>query len=234
MDMHIASQIALVRQNIDDALKRADRSDSVVIVGACKTMTRDIVKFIDDNALLNVLGENRVQELLDKCDIARHVKWHFIGALQTNKVKYIIDKVELIHSLDRDALAAEIDRQANKHGINAHCLVQVNMGEEESKSGYKPCELIAAIARIKETYPNISIDGVMAVMPIADQPTLIALYRQLGKLYKAACEKFDLHILSAGMTNDYTLAVEYARSNMVRIGRAIFGERYRSNEEDKK
>lgn len=227
-----ADRIALVKSQINAALERAERDDEVVIVGASKTMSRDVIQVFDDNKLLTVLGENRVQELLDKYDIDNFVKWHFIGSLQTNKVKQIIDKVSLIHSLDRDELAAEIDKRSAAKGIKTHCLVQINMGKELNKSGYMPDETLAAVKRLLN-YKNIVIDGLMAVMPIAERDTIIELYKNLNTIFTEVKTRYGMQILSAGMTNDYESAVEYAGSNMVRIGRAIFGERYLKNEENK-
>lgn len=227
-----ADRIASVKRQINAAMERAGREDEITIVGASKTMSRDVVKVFDDNKLLAVLGENRVQELLDKYDINNFIKWHFIGSLQTNKVKQVIGKASLIHSLDRDELAAEIDKRSAAKGIKTHCLVQINMGKELSKSGYMPNETLSTVERLKK-YEHIVIDGLMAVMPIAERETLIEIYKNLNSIFTEVKKRYGMQILSAGMTNDYELAVEYAGSNMVRIGRAIFGERYLKNEENK-
>lgn len=234
MELHeiLADRINKVNNTIAEALKRAGRKDTVTVIGASKTMNRDVIQAIDQNHLLDILGENRVQELLDKYDINNWVKWHFIGTLQTNKVRQIIDKVNLIHSLDRDELAIEINKRSAIIGHKTHCLVQINMGEEPNKSGYKPNEINDAIERLLK-YDNIVLEGIMAVMPIATESELKKLYSKLSDIYTNAKACYGMNILSAGMTNDYELAVEYAGSNMVRVGRAIFGERYIKNEKIK-
>lgn len=227
----LKSNIALVKSNIDSAMTRVGRKDNVTIVGASKTMPKSVVEIVDDNKLLRVLGENRVQELVEKCDVKKNIEWHMIGVLQTNKVKHVVGNVSLIESLDRFALAEEINKQSNKREIVTDCLVQVNMGREQSKSGFFPEDIDYAIQKIINDYKGIRVKGIMAVMPIAEENEIIALYKNLRELYENAKDKYGLDTLSAGMTNDYHLAIEYAHSNMVRIGRAIFGERCYSHEE---
>ena len=168
----------------------------VTIVAAVKMQTRETVEELMRVAPDLVLGENRVQELTAKYDPA--YRWHFIGQLQTNKVKYIADKVELIHSLDRAELAKEIEKQAVKHARMLDCLVEVNMGSEISKGGVAP-EEVAEFIRSMEEYPHIRVRGLMSVLP------------NLGEL-------------SAGMSGDYKTALRYG-SNMIRLGRTLFGER---------
>ena len=219
------------RLRVRSCLSMANTCDEVMIVGASKTMPSEVVDYINDHQLLSVLGENKVSELVDKYKSSHDIKWHFIGNLQSNKVKQIIGKVNLIHSVDRNSLADEINKQAKKIGITANILVQVNMGKEESKSGFFIEELDRAITEISKL-SNVHVSGVMAVMPIADDDTLISLYKELGTEYNKLKVKHDLQYLSAGMTNDFELAIIYAGSNIVRIGRAIFGERsiYGKNE----
>ena len=173
-----------------------------------------------------VLGENRVQELTAKYDPA--YRWHFIGQLQTNKVKYIADKVELIHSLDREELAKEIEKQAAKHGKVQDCLVEVNMGSEISKGGVAPAETVDFI-RSLASYGHIRVRGLMSVLPnLGDTPELRALYASLRDLFAEVRnmkqENLSADYLSAGMSGDYKIALEYG-SNMIRLGRTLFGER---------
>ncbi len=212
------------RKRVDDALASVGRTDHVTIVGASKTMSNEVIDIINDGNLLNVLGENRVQELVDKFRPEQSFKWHFIGNLQTNKVKQIVKLVTLIHSVDRFSLAKEVSKQAIAAGITIDVLVQVNMGREASKSGFDIDELDHAICQIMQL-DNINVCGVMAVMPIADNEQLIQLYSILGERYKDLKIKYNLSYLSAGMTNDFELAIKFAGSNIVRLGRAIFGER---------
>lgn len=224
-EYELTHNIESCRKRIDEALIRSGRQgQEVLIVGASKTMNSDVVDIIENNHLLKALGENRVQELVDKYREGQGFDWHFIGVLQSNKVKYIIDKVSLIHSVDKVSLAKEIDKQANKHGLVMDILLQINMGKEESKSGFFIEDIEQAIAEISN-FTNVNIRGLMAVMPIVNEEETIALYKELGDFYNSIKDKYNLRYLSCGMSNDFELAVEYAGSNIVRIGRAIFGER---------
>lgn len=222
-ERELAENITICKEKVEQARLRGKLSDEVTIVGASKTMDFSVIDMVDRGRLLKFLGENRAQELVEKYRENQSFEWHFIGVLQSNKVKTIIDKVSLIHSVDRLSLAKEISLAAAKIGKVQDVLIQLNMGREESKSGFNPEEAIEAISKIKE-YENIRIRGIMAVMPIAHDEKLIELYTQLREIFSNV-RGGDIDILSAGMTNDYELAIEYAGANMVRIGRAIFGER---------
>ena len=198
----------------------------VAVVPAAKKQTKDTVDELLRAAPDFILGENRVQELTAKYDPS--YRWHFIGQLQTNKVKYIADKVELIHSLDRAELAKEIDRQAAKHGKIQDCLVEVNMGSEISKGGVAP-EEAAEFLRALQDFPHIRVRGLMSVLPnLGDTPELRSLYAGLQSLFESTAGlsliNYRADILSAGMSGDYKIALEYG-SNMIRLGRTLFGER---------
>lgn len=198
----------------------------VAVVAAVKMQTKDTVDELMRAAPDFILGENRVQELTAKYDPS--YRWHFIGQLQTNKVKYIADKVELIHSLDRAELAKEIDRQAAKHGKIQDCLVEVNMGSEISKGGVTP-EEAAEFLRTLQDFPHIRVRGLMSVLPnLGDTPELRSLYAGLQSLFESTAGlsliNYRADILSAGMSGDYKIALEYG-SNMIRLGRTLFGER---------
>ncbi|MDE7373388.1 MAG: YggS family pyridoxal phosphate-dependent enzyme [Clostridia bacterium] len=198
----------------------------VVLIGACKMQTKETVDEFMSAAPDFVLGENRVQELTAKYD--DRYEWHFIGQLQTNKVKYIIDKVSLIHSLDRLELAREIEKQAEKHGKVQACLVEVNMGAELSKGGVAPEDTLDFIRSLKE-FNHIRIEGIMSVLPnLGDTDELHSLYEKLYTLYESAKElkqsNVDIKYLSAGMSGDYKIALAHG-ANMIRLGRIIFGER---------
>ena len=204
----------------------AKYSRDVVLIAATKTQTKETIDEFVSLAPEFVLGENRVQELIAKYD-DRYV-WHFIGRLQTNKVKYIIDKVALIHSLDRVELADEIEKQAAKHDKVQDCLVEINMGSEISKGGIEPDKLIEFVDSLKD-YKHLRILGIMSVLPnLEDKAELRKLYAELQQLFEQlkAHEQpnLDVKYLSAGMTNDYEIALEYG-SNMIRLGRVLFGER---------
>ena len=211
---------------LETALEESGRSiKDVLIIGASKTMPLERILFVRDNTDVKIFGENRVQELLEK--YTPDVRWHFIGQLQTNKVKYIIDKVELIHSVDRLSLLQEIDRQAKKHGKVQDILIEVNIGGEEKKGGVAPAEVID-FAKEVDKYPSVRLKGLMSVLPNVEKEALDAFYLQLSKLYdtlkQTRLDNADIRYLSAGMSNDYDVAVKYG-ANIVRLGRALFGER---------
>lgn len=204
----------------------AECGREVTLVAAVKMQTKETVDELMRVAPDFVLGENRVQELTAKYDPA--YRWHFIGQLQMNKVKYIADKVELIHSLDREELAKEIEKQAAKHGKVQDCLVEVNMGSEISKGGVAPAETVDFI-RSLASYGHIRVRGLMSVLPnLGDTPELRALYASLRDLFAEVRnmkqENLSADYLSAGMSGDYKIALEYG-SNMIRLGRTLFGER---------
>lgn len=211
---------------LETALEESGRSrKDVLVIGASKTMPLERILFVRDNTDVTIFGENRVQELLEK--YTPDVRWHFIGQLQTNKVKYIVDKVELIHSVDRLSLLQEIDRQAKKHGKVQDILIEVNIGGEEKKGGVAPAEVIDFAKEI-DKYPSVRLKGLMSVLPNVEKEALNAFYLQLSKLYdtlkQTRLDNADIRYLSAGMSNDYDVAVKYG-ANIVRLGRALFGER---------
>ena len=211
---------------LETALEESGRSiKDVLVIGASKTIPLERILFVRDNTDVKIFGENRVQELLEK--YTPDVRWHFIGQLQTNKVKYIVDKVELIHSVDRLSLLQEIDRQAKKHGKVQDILIEVNIGGEEKKGGVAPAEVID-FAKEVDKYPSVRLKGLMSVLPNVEKDMLNAFYLQLSKLYdtlkQTRLDNADIRYLSAGMSNDYDVAVKYG-ANIVRLGRALFGER---------
>lgn len=211
---------------LETALEESGKSmKDVLVIGASKTMPLERILFVRDNTDVKIFGENRVQELLEK--YTPEVRWHFIGQLQTNKVKYIVDKVELIHSVDRLSLLQEIDRQAKKHGKVQDILIEVNIGGEEKKGGVAPAEVID-FAKEVDKYPSVRLKGLMSVLPNVEKDALNAFYLQLSKLYdtlkQTRLDNADIRYLSAGMSNDYDVAVKYG-ANIVRLGRALFGER---------
>lgn len=175
------------------------------------------------------IGENRTQELVEKYDIiGNKAKYHMIGHLQTNKVKTIIDKVALVHSLDRLSLAKELDKRAKKHGIIVDTLVQVNVAEEESKFGLKLDEVIPFLEKILK-YDNIRVKGLMTIAPfVEDAEEVRWVFKELRRFSEVIKNKdytnVKMEILSMGMTNDYQVAIEEG-SNMIRIGTGIFGQR---------
>jgi len=178
---------------------------------------------------ISAIGENRVQEILNKYDqVKGKVDWHLIGHLQTNKVKYIIDKVSLIHSLDSLSLAGEIDKRAGQAGREMPVLVQVNVADEETKFGVAPRETIDFIREISR-YPHLRVQGLMTIGPLVeDAEEVRPVFRELrtlrDEIHRLALPGVEMEYLSMGMTNDYHVAVEEG-ANIVRIGSAIFGKR---------
>ena len=175
------------------------------------------------------IGENRVQELVKKYDIiGQKADYHMIGHLQSNKVKNIVDKVVLIHSLDRASLAKEINKRAKAKDIIMDVLIQVNVAEEESKYGLKVDEVIPFIEKVSK-YTNIKVKGLMTIAPLVEDPEEVRwVFRDLRKLSERVSSKGyqneDMEFLSMGMTNDYEVAIEEG-SNMIRIGTGLFGKR---------
>ncbi|MBR5173355.1 MAG: YggS family pyridoxal phosphate-dependent enzyme [Clostridia bacterium] len=197
----------------------------VVLVGATKTQSKAVVDEFMTIAPDFVLGENRVQELIDKYDPA--YKWHFIGRLQRNKVKYIIDKAELIHSLDRIELADEIERQASKRQKVQNCLVEINIGCESSKGGIEPEDVEEFIISLKN-HTHIKIEGIMSVLPNVDTAELEILYDKLDDIFdrvkKIQQSNVEIKYYSAGMSGDYEIALKH-KANVLRLGKILFGER---------
>ncbi len=178
---------------------------------------------------LRNIGENRPQELMRKYDIiGSRANFHMIGHLQTNKVKYIIDKVSLIHSLDRLSLAEELQKRACKLGIIVNALIQVNIAEEDSKFGLKINEVVPFLNKVME-FDKIKIKGLMTIAPYAEDPEDVRwVFRDLRKLKEHIAnmnlKNVEMNILSMGMTNDYKIAIEEG-ANMIRIGTGLFGKR---------
>ena len=211
-----------------EAIRRAVAATGreVTVVAAAKTRPKEEIDALMQCAPDFVLRENRVQEFREAYNPA--YPWHLIGQLQTNKVKYIIGKVSLIHSLDRTELADEIEKRAEKCGVVQDCLVEVNMGSEISKGGVEPDSAVEFVKSLAG-YGHIRVRGLMSVLPaLGDTPELRRLYAELQALYGEACgikqDNAKIDLLSAGMTNDYHVALEYG-ANIIRVGRAIFGER---------
>ncbi len=214
----------------------AETGRDITLIAAVKTQSKDTVDEFMKLAPEFVLGENRVQEFRDKYD--ENYRWHIIGQLQTNKVKYVVGKAELIHSLDRLELADEIERQAAKRNVVQDCLIEVNMGAEITKGGVAPSDAVSFLRAVDE-YPHIAVKGIMSVLPnLNDKNELCALYDKLYSVYNECAEaisgyslkRAEMKYLSAGMSNDYKIALAHG-ANMIRLGRIIFGERvYKESE----
>ena len=199
------------------------------ICGVSKTIDPEIINMAWDGGI-RILGENRVQELLSKIDrLNPEYKIHLIGQLQTNKVKYIVDKVAMIQSVDRDALADEIDRRATAAGRVMPVLVQVNIAKEPQKAGIDEESLLPFIRRLSGMR-GLRVDGLMAIMPIADDPEAVRPYFRrmrewFDRLKDMDIPNVSMNTLSMGMSDDCLVACEEG-ATMVRLGRALFGERH--------
>lgn len=210
------------------ARKAGVNPEDVLLVAVTKT--REVEEINEAiRAGITHIGENKVQEILDKFEKTQHVNWHMIGHLQTNKVKYIIDKVYMIHSVDSMKLAEEINRRAAQVGKVMNILVQVNAAREESKFGISREETGEMIKMILENCENIRICGLMSIAPFDEDPENIRIYfRQVKTLYdeykEYKHERLNFTYLSMGMSHDYEVAIEEG-SNLIRVGTAIFGER---------
>lgn len=227
---NIRENIENIRKRIADAAQRVGRdTDDVKLISVTKTVDIDKVEEAIEAGSLDA-GENKPQELARKYDVlGNKIRWHQIGSLQTNKVKYIIDKVCMIHSLDREGLAEEIDKRASKINRVIDCLVQVNISGEESKHGMTREEVEPFIRLVSEKYHNIKIKGLMTMAPFdAERDEIRKVFRNLKELSEEInnmnIENVDMTELSMGMTNDFEIAIEEG-ATMVRVGTAIFGKR---------
>ncbi|MBQ9935941.1 MAG: YggS family pyridoxal phosphate-dependent enzyme [Lachnospiraceae bacterium] len=218
-----------VKNKIETACKKAGRNvDEITLIAVSKTKPlSDIEELITYGTM--EFGENKVQELVDKYEnVSTPVNWHLIGHLQTNKVKYIVDKACLIHSVDSLKLAKEIEKEAVKKNVIANILVQVNVANEDSKFGLESGEVFDLVESISKL-SNIKIKGLMTIAPFVENPEENRGYfRQLKQLSldikSKNIDNVDMSILSMGMTNDYEVAIEEG-ATMVRVGTGIFGER---------
>lgn len=232
----LKENLAAVEHNVAEACKRAGRArEEVTLIAVSKTKPVEMLEEIYGERVRD-FGENKVQEMCGKMDVLpTDIKWHMIGHLQRNKVKYIIDRVSLIHSVDTYRLAEEINIQAKKHGIIVPILVEVNIAGEESKFGTSAEDAILLVEDISKL-ENVRIEGLMTIAPYVEDPEDNRLYfRKIKQLSVDITNKnidnVSMKILSMGMTGDYEVAIEEG-STMVRVGTGIFGERvyHKSNE----
>lgn len=259
-DLMTEQEKTTIRENIAEIKERAALSarasgrdaEDIRIVLATKTQPAEKINFAAECGITEI-GENRVQELLEKYDAIdrEKLKIHFIGTLQSNKVKYIIDKVCLIHSVNSEKLALEISKQAKKHGICAEVLVEVNAVEENSKTGIALDGLYSLLSYIS-TLENIKVRGLMAIPPAPQNPKILQntaseespivnklqindnsrhYFKKIRQIFlDISAKKMDnisMDILSLGMSADYSVAIEEG-SNLIRPGRAVFGERQKT------
>ena len=225
----IRSNLENVQTKITNACKKADRNlDEVTLIAVSKTKPVEMLLEAYDAGIRD-FGENKVQEIIDKYEkLPSDIRWHMIGHLQRNKVKYIIDKVVMIHSVDSLRLAEEISKQAVKHELIMPILVELNIGDEDTKFGASSEEAISLVKQIS-MLPNLQINGLMTVAPFVENPEENRHYFKAMKqlsvdIMKENIDNVRMDILSMGMTGDYEVAIEEG-ATMVRVGTGIFGER---------
>lgn len=226
----IAENIAGIRARMDAAARKAGRSpEDIVLCAATKMNDADRVREAIA-AGVTCCGENRVQELTAK--LAEHAydgaRVHFIGHLQTNKIRQVVGKVELIQSVDRPALLEAIEKEAAKQGVVQDILLEINIGAEESKSGYAP-EEVDAVAASMEHYPHCRLRGLMAIPPVSEKSgSNCRFFAEIQRIAVDITAKnyhnISMEILSMGMTDDFEDAIACG-STMIRVGTAIFGAR---------
>ena len=225
----ITENLEQVRKNIDEACRMAGRDPKeVTLIAVSKTKPVSMLKEAYD-AGARCFGENKVQEIMDKHpQLPEDIQWHMIGHLQRNKVKYIVDKVSMIHSVDSLRLAQTIEQEAAKHNVCVPVLLEVNVAQEESKFGLKMDEVLPLIETIAD-FPHIKVQGLMTIAPyVENAEDNRDFFRQLKKLSVDIEAKninnVSMSVLSMGMTGDYQVTVQEG-ATMVRVGTGIFGER---------
>lgn len=225
----IKENIELINKKIETAAVKSGRTrDDITFIVVSKTIDVPRIKEAVETGENN-LGENKVQEIMDKYEpMGEGIKWHLIGHLQTNKVKYIIDKVDLIHSVDSVKLAEEISKRAEQHGLTAKILLEINIANEESKFGISPSDAEEFSLEISKL-SNIVIKGLMTVAPFVENAEENRVYFKQMKqlLVDINSKKIDnvyMDVLSMGMTGDYEVAIEEG-ATMVRVGTGVFGAR---------
>jgi hypothetical protein len=225
----IRENLLEVEEKIRLACERSERNpDEVTLIAVSKTKPMEMI----EEAIAcgkREFGENKAQEMKEKCDsLPEDIKWHFIGHLQTNKVKYVVGRAYLIHSVDSYHLAEVIEAESVKKDVISHILIEVNVAQEESKFGLKTDETLSLVEKVAKL-PHIRIDGLMTIAPFVENAqNNRSVFRELRKLSVDIKEKnidnVSMNVLSMGMTNDYEVAIEEG-ATYVRVGTAIFGER---------
>ncbi len=219
----------MLKSNLDKIFNAINSGNNlgekITLVGASKTMPADVINQAISLGL-EVVAENKVQEFRDKHEHLVGAREHFIGHLQTNKVKYLVGKVELIQSVDSIHLADAIDKEAFKKGVIQDVLIEVNVGGELSKSGFDFENAFDSVIQISRQFKNIQVKGLMAMLPRTDDESVLSLCCDKMRGVYDRLKDFGLNLtyLSIGMSQDYKIAIKHG-SNMIRLGRDIFGER---------
>ena len=230
----IKENLEEVREKIRQACQRSGRrEEDVTLISVSKTKPVEMLREAYEAGSRD-FGENRVQEIMEKYgQMPEDVRWHMIGHLQKNKVRQVIDKAVLIHSVDTVELAEQIEKDAAKRDLTVDILLEVNVAEEESKFGFRTEEVEAAVMKIKE-FPHVHIKGLMTIAPfVSNSEDNREVFKKLYQLYvdirSKNIDNVNMSVLSMGMTGDYEVAVEEG-ATMIRVGTSIFGARTRNGE----
>lgn len=230
----IKENLEEVREKIRQACQRSGRrEEDVTLISVSKTKPVEMLKEAYEAGSRD-FGENRVQEIMEKYgQMPEDVRWHMIGHLQKNKVRQVIDKAVLIHSVDTVELAEQIEKDAAKRDLTVDILLEVNVAEEESKFGFRTEEVEAAVMKIKE-FPHVHIKGLMTIAPfVSNSEDNREVFKKLYQLHvdirSKNIDNVNMSVLSMGMTGDYEVAVEEG-ATMIRVGTGIFGARTRNGE----
>jgi len=215
----------IIKNNLDEI--KTTLPEGVTLIAVSKTKPNEAILEAYECGIRD-FGENKVQDLILKYEaLPKDIRWHFIGALQTNKVRKLIGKTTLIQSLDRTSLADEINKIASKKNLMVDALIEINIGEEENKSGLPLKDLTGFIEYLKKL-EHINIKGLMAIIPQGEEAENKKYFKRMKEVFMELKHKeydrFHMEILSMGMSMDYLSAIEEG-SNMVRIGTGIFGNR---------
>jgi len=229
-NIDIKSNIDNVKSNINQVCLENNIDPSLVeLIAVSKTKPVDMLMQAYDAGIRD-FGENYIQELVDKIDIMpKDIRWHMIGHLQTNKVKYIVGKVYLIHGVDSLKLAQQISKESVKKNVTSNILIEVNVAEEDSKFGITDSESVVELVREAAKLPNISIKGLMTIAPFTENAEenrkyFMSLKKLSVDISRENIDNIDMSVLSMGMTGDYLVAVSEG-ATYVRVGTGIFGER---------
>jgi pyridoxal phosphate enzyme (YggS family) len=227
----ISENLKLIRENISkSAIKSGRNYEDIKLMAVTKTVPVEYINYSIDNCGIDLIGENKVQEFLSKKDTLHldGVEKHLIGHLQTNKAKKIVPLVDMIQSVDSVHLAEEISKQAVNNSIVSDVLLEVNIGSEESKTGFDKVAFLESLGRISEL-PNLNVKGIMTIPPICDNEKELKEYfttmsQYFNDIKEKSYKNFNMEILSMGMSGDYETAIECG-ANLVRIGSLIYGAR---------
>ena len=232
----VKENLLIVENRIKEACKRRGRDRSeVTLIAVSKTKPAEMIREAYQSGIRD-FGENKVQEICDKYELLPDdIRWHMIGHLQRNKVKQVIEKTVLIHSVDSIRLAEQIEEEAAKKGICVDILLEVNVADEESKFGFRLEETEQAIRDIS-VFPHISIKGLMTIAPFVENSEQNRpVFKELNQFYvdmqRKNIDNVNMNMLSMGMTGDYEIAIEEG-ATLVRVGTGIFGTRYKIGENE--